>query len=38
MPKLFKTEKEEEVKKIKEMEMPVMSHAINAYYTITASP
>ena len=30
-------ETEEELEKIKEMEVPVMSQAINAYYTITAS-
>ena len=29
--------REEELEKIKEMEVPVMSQAINAYYTITAS-
>ncbi len=34
---LFKAETEEELEKIKEMEAPVMSQAINAYYTITAS-
>lgn len=34
---LFKADTEEELKKIKEMEVPVMSQAINAYYTITAS-
>jgi predicted transposase/invertase (TIGR01784 family) len=34
---LFKAETEEELAKIKEMEVPVMSQAINAYYTITAS-
>ena len=34
---LFKAESEEELEKIKEMEVPVMSQAINAYYTITAS-
>lgn len=34
---LFRAETEEELKKIKEMEMPVMSQAINDYYTITAS-
>ena len=33
----FKAETEEELEKIKEMEMPVMSQAISAYYTITAS-
>ncbi len=34
---LFKAETEEELEKIKEMEVPIMSQAINAYYTITAS-
>ena len=34
---LFKAETEEELEKIKAMEVPVMSQAINAYYTITAS-
>ena len=34
---LFKADTEEELEKIKEMEVPVMSQAINAYYTITAS-
>ncbi len=34
---LFKAETEEELEKIKEMEVPVMSQAVNAYYTITAS-
>ena len=34
---LFKAETEEELEKIKEMEVPVMSQAISAYYTITAS-
>ncbi len=34
---LFRAETEEELEKIKEMEVPVMSQAINAYYTITAS-
>ena len=34
---LFKAETEEELEKIKEMEVPDMSQAINAYYTITAS-
>ena len=34
---LFKAETEEELDKLKEMEVPVMSQAINAYYTITAS-
>ena len=34
---LFKAETEEELEKIKEMEVPVMSQAINAYYTITVS-
>ncbi len=34
---LFKAETEEELEKIKGMEAPVMSQAISAYYTITAS-
>ena len=34
---LFKANTEEELEKIKGMEVPVMSQAINAYYTITAS-
>jgi predicted transposase/invertase (TIGR01784 family) len=34
---LFRAETEEELEKIKAMEVPVMSQAINAYYTITAS-
>ncbi|MCI9125067.1 MAG: Rpn family recombination-promoting nuclease/putative transposase [Eubacterium sp.] len=34
---LFKADTEEELEKIKEMEVLVMSQAINAYYTITAS-
>lgn len=34
---LFKAETEEELAKINEMEVPVMSQVINAYYTITAS-
>ena len=34
---LFKAETEEELERIKKMEVPVMSQAINAYYTITAS-
>lgn len=34
---LFKAETEEELEKIKELEVPEMSQAINAYYTITAS-
>jgi len=34
---LFKAETEEELENIKAMEVPVMSQAINAYYTITAS-
>ncbi len=34
---LFKAETEEELEKIKEMEVPVMSQTIDAYYTITAS-
>lgn len=34
---LFKAETAEDLEKIKKMEVPVMSQAINAYYTITAS-
>ena len=34
---LFKADTEEEPEKIKGMEAPIMSQAINAYYTITAS-
>ena len=34
---LFKASSEEELTKIKAMEVPVMDQAINAYYTITAS-
>ena len=34
---LFKAETEEELEKIRAMEVPIMSQAINAYYTITAS-
>lgn len=34
---LSKADTEEELEKIKGMEVPVMSQAINAYYTITAS-
>jgi len=34
---LFKADTEEELEKIKEMEVPSMNQAINAYYTITAS-
>ena len=34
---LFKAETEEDLEKIKKMEVPVMNQAINAYYTITAS-
>ncbi len=34
---LFKADTEEELKKIKEIEVPSMNQAINAYYTITAS-
>ena len=34
---LFKAETTEELEKINRMEVPVMSQAINAYYTITAS-
>ena len=35
---LFKAETEEELEKIRELEVPEMEQAINAYYTITASP
>lgn len=35
---LFKAETAEELKKIKEMGVPTMEQAINAYYDITASP
>lgn len=35
---LFKADTEEELTKIRAMEVPVMSQAIDAYYTITASP
>ncbi len=35
---LFKANTEEEVEKIRAMEVPEMEQAINAYYTITASP
>lgn len=35
---LFKAETVEELEKIRAMEVPVMSQAINAYYRITASP
>lgn len=34
---LFKADTEEELEKIKRMGVPVMSQALNAYYTITAS-
>ena len=34
---LFKADTEEELERIKGMGVPVMSQAINAYYTITAS-
>ena len=34
---LFKAETEEELTKIKSLEVPVMNQAINAYYSITAS-
>ena len=34
---LFRAETEEDLKKIKSMEVPEMEQAINAYYTITAS-
>ena len=35
---LFKAETEEDLEKIKNMGVPTMEQAINAYYTITASP
>ena len=35
---LFRAETEEDLEKIKSMEVPEMEQAINAYYTITASP
>lgn len=35
---LFKADTEEELERIRAMEVPVMSQAINAYYRITASP
>lgn len=35
---LFKVETEEDLEKIKGMEVPAMEQAINAYYSITASP
>ena len=35
---LFKVETEEDLEKIKGMGVPTMEQAINAYYTITASP
>ena len=35
---LFKAETEEDLEKIRELEVPEMEQAINAYYTITASP
>lgn len=35
---LFQAETEEELEKIKRMEVPVMEQAINAYYSVTASP
>lgn len=35
---LFKADTEEELEKIRAMEVPDMSQAINAYYRITASP
>ena len=35
---LFNAETEEDLKKIRAMEVPEMEQAINAYYTITASP
>lgn len=34
---LFKADTEEELEKIKKMEVPIKNQAINAYYTITAS-
>ena len=34
---LFKADTEEELKRIRDMEVPEMEQAINAYYTITAS-
>ena len=34
---LFRAETEEDLEKIKKMEVPMMNQAINAYYTITAS-
>lgn len=34
---LFKADTEEELEKIKGMEVPIMNQAIHAYYTITAS-
>ena len=35
---LFRAETEEDLEKIKNMGVPTMEQAINAYYTITASP
>ena len=35
---LFRAETEEDLEKIKNMGVPTMDQAINAYYTITASP
>ena len=35
---LFNANTEEDLKKIQAMEVPEMNQAINAYYTITASP
>lgn len=35
---LFKAETEEDLERIKEMGVPTMEQAVNAYYTITASP
>lgn len=35
---LFRAETEEDLEKIKALEVPVMNQAIDAYYTITASP
>ncbi len=37
LPKLPSDVSEDDLEKIKEMEVPIMSQAINAYYTITAS-
>lgn len=35
---LFRAETEDDLKRIKKMEVPMMNQAIDAYYTITASP